>query len=226
MVEPEVAFCDLKGLVDLSESFVQHVVKEVVESCAEEIALLASQEKYKPKRPEIPLQERLDQVVAKPFTRISYTDAITLLRKAKKKKFTYPIEAWGADLQTEHEHYLVKKLQGPVIVTDYPREVKAFYMRQNEDEKTVAAMDLLLPGVGEVIGGSQREERMERLDSAMEAFGVEKEKMPWYLDTRRFGSVPHSGFGLGLERLVQFITGMDNIRDVIPFPRFPGHAQG
>ena len=226
MIEPEMAFCDLQGNIDLAEAFIQYIIKTVMDECPEEIAFLAQQEKFKPKRSNVPLQERLAQVRDQPFIRITYTKAIELLQARQGKKFQYPIDKWGVDLQTEHEQYLVHKLKGPVVVTDYPKDVKAFYMRQNEDNKTVAAMDVLLPGVGEVIGGSQREERYERLKTVMQKHGISLEKMAWYLDTRRFGSVPHSGFGLGLARMVQFITGVDNIRDVVPFPRTPGHAEG
>ena len=226
MVEPEMAFCNLQGSIDVAEAFVQYIVKEVMAHCPEEIAFLANQERRKLDKPDMPLPERLAQVSTRPFISITYDEAISLLQERKGKPFQYPIKEWGVDLQTEHEQYLVEKLQGPVVVTDYPKEVKAFYMRQNEDGKTVAAMDVLLPGVGEIIGGSQREERYEVLTAAMEQKGVPLDKMAWYLDTRKYGSVPHSGFGLGLERLVQFITGVDNIRDVIPFPRTPGHAEG
>lgn len=226
MVEPEMAFCDLKDVMELSEAFIQYVIKDVLKSCPEEISFLTQQEKFKPKKSNIPLSERLSQVSAQPFKRISYTEAISLLQERKGKSFQYPVKEWGIDLQTEHEQYLVHKLGGPVIVTDYPKDIKAFYMRQNEDGKTVAAMDVLLPGVGEIIGGSQREERYDVLVAAMKEKGVAPDKMEWYLDTRRFGSAPHGGFGVGLERLVQFMTGMDNIRDVIPFPRTPGHAEG
>ena len=226
MIEPEISFCDLQDSIEVAEAFLQFIVKTVMEECPDELAFLAQQEKFKIKRSNVPLRERLAQVCEQPFKRITYTEAIEILQARKGKKFQYPIEEWGADLQTEHEQYLVHKLGGPVVVTDYPKDVKAFYMRQNEDGRTVAAMDVLLPGVGEVIGGSQREERYERLKAVMEEKGIALKKMAWYLDTRRFGSVPHSGFGMGLERMVQFITGMHNIRDVVAFPRTPGHAEG
>ena len=225
MIEPEMAFCDLKENIDLAESFVRYLIKDILETCPKEIAFLAQQEKYKSNRPNTPLNERLAQVSEQPFVRITYSEAIELLKARKGKKFQFPINQWGVDLQTEHEQYLVQKLKHPVVVTDYPKGVKAFYMRQNDDHKTVAAMDLLLPGIGEVIGGSQREERYDKLLLAMQAHGINPTDMAWYTDTRKYGSVPHSGFGLGLERMVQFITGMDNIRDVIPFPRTPGKAE-
>lgn len=225
MIEPEMAFFDLHDNIDLAEACIKYVVKEVMEGCSEEIAFLSKQEKYKPKRSKASLEERLAKVCETPFLRITYTEAIKLLQAAKSKKFQFPIDEWGVDLQTEHEQYLVNKLQAPVVVTDYPKKIKAFYMRQNEDKKTVAAMDILLPDVGEIIGGSQREERYDKLVDALKEKGIDLQKMEWYLDTRKYGSVPHSGFGLGLERLVQFIAGIDNIRDVIPFPRTPGKAE-
>jgi len=176
----------------------------------------------------LPLIDRLEGVLAHTFERITYTEAIAILQESKpnqKKKFAYPIQGWGMDLQSEHERYLVEQhFKRPVVITDYPGAIKAFYMRQNDDGQTVAAMDILFPGMGEIIGGSQREERLDRLNAAIERLGMATSALQWYLDTRRFGTVPHSGFGLGLERLVQFVTGMENIRDVIPFPRTPGHA--
>ncbi|MEM7361497.1 MAG: asparagine--tRNA ligase [Bacteroidota bacterium] len=225
MIEPEMAFCDLKGNIEVAEAFVQYLIKDILENCPQEIAFLSQQEKHKPNRPKIPLNERLAQISTQPFLRITYTEAIDLLKAHKGKKFQFPISTWGADLQTEHEQYLVHTLKRPVVVTDYPKGVKAFYMRQNDDNKTVAAMDVLLPGIGEIIGGSQREERYEKLIETMQAHGINPTDMAWYTDTRRYGSVPHSGFGLGLERMIQFITVMDNIRDVIPFPRTPGKAE-
>ncbi|MGZ3777716.1 MAG: amino acid--tRNA ligase-related protein, partial [Mucilaginibacter sp.] len=163
------------------------------------------------------------------FERLTYTEAIEILKEStpnKKKKFTYPIEGWGTDLQSEHERYLVEKhFKKPVILTDYPKEIKAFYMRQNDDGKTVRAMDILFPGIGEMVGGSQREERLDKLEQRMAEMGIPAEELWWYLDTRRFGTCPHAGFGLGFERMVQFVTGMNNIRDVIPFPRFPKNAE-
>ena len=226
MVEPEMAFVTLEDIVDLAEAFVQDVVKHIVESCPEEIAFLSKQEKFKKKRPDLSLEERLSNIYTQPFVRMTYTEAIEILKRRKGKNIKFPIDAWGPDLQTEHEQYLVRKVGRPVIVTDYPKAVKAFYMRQNKDGKSVAAMDVLLPSVGEVIGGSQREERGEKLIKAMEEKGMDADKMTWYMESRRFGSVPHGGFGLGLDRLVQCITGMDNIRDVVPFPRTPGYVEG
>ncbi len=189
------------------------------------------EQKQKPEaeRSELGLIERLEYVLNNKFIRLTYTEAIDILKDSKpnkKGKFKYPIEGWGADLQSEHERYLVEKhFKTPVILFDYPAEIKAFYMRMNDDGKTVRAMDVLFPGIGEIIGGSEREERLEVLDEKMEKFGIDKEELWWYRDTRRFGSVPHSGFGLGLERLVLFVTGMGNIRDVIPFPRTPNNAE-
>ena len=224
MVEPEIAFYDLNDTIDLAEDFLRSIAQDVLERCEEEIDFLTQQEKYAQKKQSTPLKERLTHFCQEPFARITYTKAIEILQ-ARKKKFAYPVK-WGVDLQTEHEQYLVHKLGAPVVVTDYPKEIKAFYMRQNDDSKTVAALDILLPGIGEVVGGSQREERYDVLRNAMDEKAIDPSHLEWYLDTRRFGSVPHSGFGLGLERIVQFFTSMDNIRDVIPFPRTPGHAVG
>ena len=206
-----------------------------MENCQDDLKFLAErfdkEQKQKPEteRSELGLIERLEYVLNNKFIRLSYTEAVEILKESKpnkKGKFKYPIEGWGADLQSEHERYLVEKhFKTPVILFDYPAEIKAFYMRMNEDGKTVRAMDVLFPGIGEIIGGSQREERLEVLDEKMDKFGIDKEELWWYRDTRRFGSVPHSGFGLGLERLVLFVTGMGNIRDVIPFPRTPKNAE-
>ena len=206
-----------------------------MENCKDDLNFLAErfdkEQKQKPEaeRSELGLIERLEYVLNNKFIRLSYTEAVEILKESKpnkKGKFKYPIEGWGADLQSEHERYLVEKhFKTPVILFDYPAEIKAFYMRMNEDGKTVRAMDVLFPGIGEIIGGSQREERLEVLDEKMDKFGIDKEELWWYRDTRRFGSVPHSGFGLGLERLVLFVTGMGNIRDVIPFPRTPNNAE-
>ena len=175
------------------------------------------------------LLERLQFILENDFERVSYTDAIEILKRSKpnqKKKFKYLIEEWGADLQSEHERYLVEKhFKKPVILYNYPKDIKAFYMYQNDDEKTVAAMDILFPGIGEIIGGSQREDRLDKLTSRMEQMGIPAEELWWYLDTRKFGSVPHSGYGLGFERMVQFVSGMGNIRDVIPFPRTPDNCE-
>jgi asparaginyl-tRNA synthetase len=180
-------------------------------------------------RSELGLLERLDFVVNNKFIRVTYTEAFDILKGStpnKKKKFNFPIEDWGTDLQSEHERYLVEKhFKKPVIITDYPKAIKSFYMKQNDDGKTVGAMDILFPGIGEIVGGSQREERLDLLTKRMEEMNIPTEEMWWYLDTRRFGSTPHAGFGLGFERLVLFVTGMSNIRDVIAFPRTPGHAE-
>ncbi|MEM9416997.1 MAG: asparagine--tRNA ligase [Bacteroidota bacterium] len=233
MVEPEMAFYDLTENVALAASFLKYLVQFVLDHCSEDLdflqqrALTAQAQKKQTER-ELPLLERLEGIVAQPFERVTYTEAIDILKASKpnkKGKFAYPVQEWGMDLQSEHERYLSEQyFKKPVVVTDYPKEEKAFYMRQNEDGKTVAAMDILFPGIGEIMGGSQREERLDRLMEAMERLRMDAEALQWYLDTRRFGTVPHSGFGLGLERLVQFVTGIENIRDVIPFPRTPGHA--
>jgi asparaginyl-tRNA synthetase len=233
MVEPEMAFYDLTDNISLATHFLQYVIRFALDHCQEDLAFLQKRElENKTTKPTdhlaLPLIERLELLLANPFAQVTYTEAINILKESQpnqKKKFVYPIDAWGVDLQSEHERYLVEQhFQRPVILTDYPSSIKAFYMRQNEDGKTVAAMDILFPGMGEIIGGSQREERLDRLQAAMQRMGIAEHSLEWYLDTRRFGTVPHSGFGLGLERLVQFITGMENIRDVIPFPRTPGHA--
>ncbi len=213
MIEPEMAFADLKDDIDLAEEFIQALCKNVLEKCEDEIAFF---EKFY-KNTSI---AELKDLAEKPFVRISYTDAIKELEKSGKK-FEFPVE-WGVDLQSEHERYLTDKVfKGPVAVSDYPKDIKAFYMRLNDDEKTVAAMDVLVPKVGEIIGGSQREERLPVLETRMEQINVPLENMQWYLDLRRYGSAPHAGFGLGFERFVQYITGMNNIRDVIPCPRTP-----
>ena len=235
MIEPEVAFNSLKENMDLAEDFLKYVISYVLMRCPEEIEFLnqrqIDEEKGKPQnqRSEMTLKERLQFVVDNEFVRCSYTEAIDILRNSKpnkKKKFQYVIEGWGADLQSEHERFLVEKHFGsPVILFDYPADIKAFYMRQNDDNKTVAAMDILFPGIGEIVGGSQREERLDVLKKKMVDFDIEEEEMWWYLETRQFGTAPHAGFGLGLERLVQFVTGMGNIRDVIPFPRTPKNAE-
>ena len=217
MVEPEMAFYDLDDDCDLAEEFLKYIIGFCMEHHREDLAFL---QKWYDKR----LLEILENVVNSSFERISYTEAIDLLKKSGEN-FEYPCE-WGNDLQTEHERYLTeKKIKKPVIVTDYPREIKAFYMRRNDDEKTVAAMDVLFPGIGEIIGGSQREERLDVLKRQIREFDLDEDNYQWYLDTRRFGTAPHSGFGLGFERALQFITGMSNIRDVIPFPRTPGHVK-
>lgn len=235
MIEPEVAFNDLDDNMDLAEDFIKYVVKYAVENCADDLKFLesrlADEEKQKPQaeRSEMTLLEKLRFVLENDFKRVSYTEAIDILRDStpnKKKKFSYLIEEWGADLQSEHERFLVEKhFKCPVILYDYPANIKAFYMRLNEDGKTVRAMDILFPGIGEIVGGSQREERYDVLVEKMRALGIDEEELWWYLDTRRFGSAVHSGFGLGFERLVLFVTGMTNIRDVIPFPRTPMNAE-
>lgn len=235
MIEPEMAFYDLADNMDLAEGLLKYVISYALEHNAEDIEFLTQrlleEEKTKPQqeRSEMTLLEKLQFCLNNDFERLTYTQAIDILKDStpnKKKKFQYLIEGWGADLQSEHERYLVEKhFKKPVILTDYPKEIKSFYMRQNEDGKTVAAMDILFPGIGEIVGGSQREERLDKLEQRMDEIGIPKEELWWYLDTRRFGGCPHSGFGLGFERLVLFVTGMGNIRDVIPFPRFPKNAE-
>ena len=235
MIEPEVAFNDLNDNMDLAEDFIQYVIKYTLDKCQDDLKFLETrlldEEKSKPQaeRSEMPLLEKLNFVLENNFKRVSYTEAIDILRNCtpnKKKKFNYIINEWGADLQSEHERYLVEKhFKCPVILFDYPANIKAFYMRLNEDGKTVRAMDILFPGIGEIVGGSQREERFDVLVEKMKALGIDEEELWWYLDTRRFGSAVHSGFGLGFERLVLFVTGMTNIRDVIPFPRTPLNAE-
>ncbi len=235
MIEPEVAFCDLDGNMDLAEDFIKYVLKYILEHCKDDLEFLAerqeNEDKLKPKaeRSEMSLLEKLNFVLENNFKRVSYTEAIEILKNSKpnkKKKFNYIIEEWGADLQSEHERYLVEKhFKCPVILFDYPANIKAFYMRLNEDGKTVRAMDILFPGIGEIVGGSQREERLDVLKEKMAELNIPEEELWWYLDTRKFGTCVHSGFGLGFERLVQFATGMGNIRDVIPFPRTPQNAE-
>jgi asparaginyl-tRNA synthetase len=221
--------------MDLAEDFLKYCIQYVLDKCSDDIAFLdkrlADEEKNLPKeqKSEMGLTERLQFVVENDFERLTYTEAIHILRNSKpnkKKKFQYLIEGFGADLQSEHERYLVeKKFKKPVILTDYPKGIKAFYMRMNEDGQTVRAMDILFPGIGEIVGGSQREERMDVLKSRMKEMDVDQEELWWYLETRQFGSCPHSGFGLGFERLIMFVTGMKNVRDVIPFPRYPQNAE-
>jgi asparaginyl-tRNA synthetase len=234
MIEPEVAFNDLEDNMNLAEDFIRYIIQYAIEHNKEDLEFLAQrldeEEKQKPQaeRSEMGLMEKLNFVVNNDFERLTYTEAIDILKESnhnKKKKFQYLIEGWGVDLQSEHERYLVEKhFKKPVILINYPKEIKAFYMRQNDDGKTVAAMDILAPGIGEIVGGSQREERMDKLLERMKEMHIPAEELDWYLDTRRFGACPHAGFGLGFERLVQFVTGMTNIRDVIPFPRFPKSA--
>ncbi len=235
MIEPEVAFIDLDGNMDLAEDFIKSVLSYALEHCKDDLEFLdqrfAQEEKAKPQqqRSELGLLEKLHFVVDNNFKRVSYTEAIEILKNSKpnkKKKFQFPIHEWGADLQSEHERYLVEKhFKSPVILFDYPANIKAFYMRLNEDGKTVRAMDVLFPGIGEIVGGSQREERYEVLVEKMKALDIEEKELWWYLDLRKFGTAVHSGFGLGFERLVQFVTGMGNIRDVIPYPRTPQNAE-
>ena len=234
MIEPEVAFMDLDGNMDLAEDFIKSVLTYVLEHCKEDLAFLderfMQEENTKPQlqRSEMSLLEKLKFVADNNFKRVSYTEAIDILRNCKpnkKKKFQYPINDWGADLQSEHERFLVEKhFKCPVILFDYPADIKAFYMRLNEDGKTVRAMDVLFPGIGEMVGGAQREERYDVLVEKMKAMNIDEKELWWYLDLRKFGTAVHSGFGLGFERLVQFTTGMGNIRDVIPFPRTPQNA--
>ncbi len=234
MIEPEMAFYDLDMNMDLAEDFIKWVINYVLENCQDDLKFLEQrlldEEKSKPQaeRSEMALIEKLKFVVDNNFKRVSYTEAIEILRNSKpnkKKKFEYLINEWGADLQSEHERFLVEKhFKCPVILFDYPAKIKAFYMRLNEDKKTVRAMDVLFPGIGEIVGGSQREERLEVLQQKMADLNIEEEELWWYLDLRKFGTAVHSGFGLGFERLVQFSTGMGNIRDVIPFPRTPQNA--
>src|SRR5210317_1193823 len=235
MIEPEMAFYDLNDNMNLAEKFITHVLRHVLQSCAKDLQFLderfAKEENSKPQaqRSSMGLLEKIEFVVNNDFKRLSYTEAIEILKNSKpnkKKKFQYPVEEWGIDLQSEHERYLVEKhFNAPVILYNYPANIKAFYMRLNDDEKTVRAMDVLFPGIGEIVGGSQREERLDVLKKKMEVLGIDEEELYWYLDLRRFGSAVHSGFGLGFERLVLFATGMGNIRDVIPYPRTPQNAE-
>lgn len=240
MIEPEVAFADLNDNMDLAEAMLQSVIGYVLEHCADDLKILEDrlieEDKTKPQdqRSDMTLSEKLRFVVDNRFERLTYTEAIDILKNSnpnKKGKFQYPIEGWGADLQSEHERYLVEKhFKKPVILSNYPAAIKAFYMRLDEPNPavpgpTVSAMDILFPGIGEIVGGSQREERYEVLVQKMRDMHIPEKELYWYLDTRRFGSCPHAGFGLGFERLVQFVTGMANIRDVIAFPRYPGYAE-
>ena len=234
MIEPEVAFYDLDQNMDLAEDFIKYVVNYAIENCKDDLEFLEQrllqEEKSKPQaeRSEMSLRDKLAFIGENNFKRVSYTEAIDILRNSKpnkKKKFKYLINEWGADLQSEHERFLVEKhFKCPVILFDYPANIKAFYMRLNDDGKTVRAMDVLFPGIGEIVGGSQREERYDVLRQKMTDLDIDEEELYWYLDLRKFGTAVHSGFGLGFERLVQFVTGMGNIRDVIPYPRTPGNA--
>jgi asparaginyl-tRNA synthetase len=233
MIEPEIAFADIKDDIDLGEDFLKYLINYALTTCKEDLqflndrAIKEESQRPKDKRNELSLLERMEMVVSHDFERITYTQAIEILLQSKphkKKKFKYDV-SWGVDLQSEHEKYLVEKhFKKPVVIVDYPASIKAFYMRQNDDGKTVAAMDILFPGIGEIVGGSQREERHEVLEQKCKVFNVPKEAIWWYLETRKFGTVPHAGFGLGFERLMMFVTGMTNIRDVIPFPRTPNNA--
>lgn len=235
MIEPEMAFYDLQDNMNLAEEMLQYLIRYALEHNKEDIEFLnqrlLEEEKQKPQneRSELSLIDKLNFCLQNQFERLTYTQAIEILRESnhnKKKKFQYLVDKWGVDLQSEHERYLVEKhFKRPVILINYPKEIKSFYMRENEDGKTVAAMDILFPGIGEIVGGSQREERLDKLEVRMQEIGIPKEELSWYLDTRRFGGCPHSGFGLGFERLVLFVTGMTNIRDVIPFPRTPKNCE-
>src|SRR5688572_13522654 len=235
MIEPEMAFYDLEDNMNLAEEFIKYIIKFAIDNNPDDLEFLTQrlndEEKQltQDKRNEMGLMEKLEFILKNNFERISYTDAIEVLKESnhnKKKKFQFPVTGWGVDLQSEHERYLVEKhFKKPVILYNYPKEIKAFYMRQNDDGKTVAAMDILAPGIGEIVGGSQREERLDKLEQRMGEMHIPAKELWWYLDTRRFGTVPHAGFGLGFERMVQFVTGMNNIRDVIAFPRTPGNAE-
>ena len=235
MIEPEMAFYDLEDNMQLAQDFLQYLAKYALDNCMEDLQFLdkraQEEEAAKPQeqRSELGLIDRLKFVTENDFQRLSYTEAIDVLRNSnpnKKKKFQYLIEEWGADFQSEHERYLVEKhFKKPVILYNYPAAIKSFYMKQNEDGKTVRAMDVLFPGIGEIIGGSQREENYDKILKRVNELGLPEKELWWYLELRKFGSAPHSGFGLGFERLIQFVTGMTNIRDVIPFPRFPGNAE-
>jgi asparaginyl-tRNA synthetase len=239
MIEPEVAFTDINGNMDLAEDFLKNVIRYVMEHCHDDLRFLSQrlveEEKSKPQdqRSPIELIEKLCFVVENDFERLTYSEAVKILRDSKpnqKKQFEYPVNDWGIDLQSEHERYLVEKhFKKPVILTGYPAKIKAFYMRLNEGcepgHETVAAMDILFPGIGEIVGGSQREERYEVLLDKVKQFHIPEESVWWYLETRKFGTVPHAGFGLGFERLMMFLTGMGNVRDVIPFPRTPKNCE-
>jgi asparaginyl-tRNA synthetase len=235
MIEPEMAFYDLNDNMDLAEELLKYVIKYAWDKNYEDLEFLNTrlleEEKLKPQqdRSELNLLDKLKFCLENSFERVTYTQAIEILKESnhnKKKKFQYLVNEWGVDLQSEHERYLVEKhFKKPVILTDYPKKIKAFYMRQNDDGKTVRAMDILFPGIGEIVGGSQREERLDKLVSRMNEMNIPTHELDWYLDTRRFGACEHAGFGLGFERLVLFVTGMTNIRDVIPFPRTPKNCE-
>jgi asparaginyl-tRNA synthetase len=235
MIEPEVAFNDLDANMDLAEDFIKYIISYALENCKDDLEFLETRliddEKNKPQaeRSDMVLREKLRFIIDNNFKRVTYTEAIEILKRSKpnqKKKFKYLIEEWGADLQSEHERFLVEQhFKCPVILFDYPAKIKAFYMRLNDDGKTVRAMDVLFPGIGEIVGGSQREERYDVLKQKMQAMDIDEKELWWYLDLRKYGTAVHSGFGLGFERMVQFVTGMGNIRDVIPYPRTPGNAE-
>jgi asparaginyl-tRNA synthetase len=235
MIEPEAAFMDLKGDMDLAEGMLKYCIQYILDHCPSDLLFLQQrleeEDKQKPQQERSPMQliEKMQFCVANDYQRLTYTEAIEILKHSdpnKKGKFQYPITEFGVDLQSEHERYLVEKhFKKPVILSDYPKEIKAFYMRLNDDNKTVAAMDILFPGIGEIVGGSQREERLDVLKEKMKLQHIPEEEMDWYLDIRRFGTVPHAGFGLGFERLMMFVTGMNNIRDVIPFARTPKNCE-
>jgi asparaginyl-tRNA synthetase len=234
MIEPEMAFYDLEDNMNLAEDFLRYLIHYALEHCLDDLQFLENrlQEEEKSKKQEerspMGLIEKLKFVAENKFERITYTEAVDILVKSKanqKKQFTYPV-SWGTDLQSEHERYLVEKhFKKPVILTNYPKQIKAFYMKQDEDGKTVRAMDVLFPGIGEIIGGSQREENYDKLYNRIQELRIHEESLWWYLETRKYGTAPHSGFGLGFERLILFVTGMGNIRDVIPFPRTPQNAE-
>ena len=234
MIEPEMAFYDLNDNMDLAESFVKYILNYVLKNCDEDLKFLDQRlfkeesQKPKNKRNDLSLIEKINFTIDNKFTRVSYSEAFDILKNSnynKKKKFEYSIDKWGSDLQSEHERFLVEKhFKAPVIIYDYPSKIKAFYMRLNDDNKTVRAMDVLFPGIGEIIGGSQREERLDILQQRMAENGIDEKELWWYLDLRKYGTAPHSGFGLGFERMVMFCTGMSNIRDVIPYPRTPKNA--
>ena len=234
MIEPEMAFYDLNDNMDLAESFVKYILKYILKNCEEDLKFLEErllkEESQKPQneRSDLSLIDKIKFTVNNEFTRVSYTEAFEILKNSnynKKKKFKFLLDNWGSDLQSEHERFLVEKhFKSPVIIYDYPSKIKAFYMRLNDDDKTVRAMDVLFPGIGEIIGGSQREERLDVLKKRMSEMGIEEKELWWYLDLRKYGTVPHSGFGLGFERMVMFCSGMSNIRDVIPYPRTPKNA--
>ena len=234
MIEPEMAFYDLNDNMNLAESFLKYILQYILDNCSDDLIFLderlKKEESQKPKieRSELNLIDKIKFTINNKFVRVSYTEAFEILRNSnynKKKKFNYIIDEWGCDFQSEHERFLVEKhFKSPVVIYDYPASIKAFYMRLNSDEKTVRAMDVLFPGIGEIIGGSQREERLDILKKRIQEIGIDEKELWWYLDLRKYGTVPHSGFGLGFERIVMFCTGMQNIRDVIPYPRTPKNA--